>query len=95
MSLGSYSSTRGWTPDQIGATAATLATAGLVENDQLSAAGRTYRDDLEATTDAMETSLVEALGADCDEVIAQLDEWSARCIAARAFPPDVFKRAAG
>ena len=30
-----------------------------------------------------------------DDVVGTLDEWSARCVAARAFPPDVFKRAAG
>jgi hypothetical protein len=95
MPLGSYSATRGWAPDQIDATAAALAAAGLVDDGHLTPAGQTYRDDLEATTDAMEASLVDALGADCDAVIAQLDDWSAQCIAGGSFPPDAFKRAAG
>ena len=43
----------------------------------------------------MESSIVTALGDDLGSVIDQLDEWSARCVAAGAFPPDVFKRAAG
>ena len=43
----------------------------------------------------MEQPIVDALGADLDAVTAQLDEWSATCVARGAFPPDVFKRAAG
>ena len=61
----------------------------------LTAAGRAVRDDIEAVTDAMEQPIVDALGDDVDAIIDQLDAWSARCIAAGAFPPDVFKRAAG
>jgi Helix-turn-helix family len=95
MPLGSYSATRGWSPEQIEASAVTLRADGLVEGDELTAAGRRARDELEATTDAMERSIVEALGSDIDALVGQLDEWSARCVAAGSFPPDVFKRAAG
>ena len=37
----------------------------------------------------------EALGGRLDQVCARLDGWSERCIAAGAFPADIFKRAAG
>ena len=95
MPLGSYSATRGWSGERIEATAAALREAGLLAGDRLSPAGRAHRDGLEATTDAMEQPIVDALGADLDAVTAQLDEWSATCVARGAFPPDAFKRAAG
>ena len=95
MPLGSYSATRGWTPEQLASTADRLRADGLLDGDQLSRRGQVWRDGLEATTDAQERSIVEALGDGIDGVVARLDEWSARCVAAGAFPPDVFKRAAG
>ena len=96
MPLGSYSATRGWSPDQIATAVARLTHLGSLDDDgRLTAAGRAVRDDIEAVTDAMEQSIVDALGDDVDAIIEQLDAWSARCIAAGAFPPDVFKRAAG
>jgi hypothetical protein len=93
--LGAYTATRGWSAEQIEQTAAALRAAGPLESDQLTAAGRRGRDELEATTDALEQPIVEALGADLDAVTDQLTHWSALCIAAQAFPPDAFKRAAG
>ena len=96
MPLGSYTATRGWSAEQIAAAADSLTRHGsLDDGGGLTATGRAVRDDIEAVTDAMEQPIVDALGDDADAVIAQLDAWSARCIAAGAFPPDVFKRAAG
>jgi hypothetical protein len=95
MLLGSYTATRGWNGDQVGASVERLQARGLVEGDQLTEAGRRFREQIEATTDAMEAPIVDALGRDLDDLTARLDEWSARCIDAKAFPPDVFKRAAG
>ena len=95
MPFGTYSATRGWSTDQLAAAAARLRSDGLLAGDELSDRGREWRDGLEATTDAMEDDLVAAIGPGLDDVVAQLDEWSQRCIAAAAFPPDVFKRAAG
>jgi len=95
MPFGTYSATRGWSTDQLATAAARLRADGLLDGDELSDRGRAWRDGLEATTDAMEGSIVDAIGPGFDDVVAQLDEWSERCIAAAAFPPDVFKRAAG
>jgi hypothetical protein len=95
MPLGSYTGTRGWPPEVIDATASVLRARGLLDGNQLSAAGRAYRDELEAATDAMEQGIVAALGDDLETTVAQLEKWSARCIEAGAFPPDAYKRAAG
>ncbi len=95
MPFGTYSATRGWSADQLATAAAQLRADGLLDGDELSDRGREWRDGLEATTDAMEAGIVDALGPGFDDVVARLDEWSRRCIAAAAFPPDVFKRAAG
>ncbi len=48
---------------------------------------------VEADTDALEAGVVDALGDDA--VLSELADWSQRCVAAGAFPPDVYKRAAG
>ncbi len=95
MPFGTYSATRGWSADQLAAAASGLRSGGLLDGDELSDQGREWRDGLEATTDAMEGGIVDAIGPGLDDLVAQLDEWSGRCIAATAFPPDVFKRAAG
>ena len=93
--LGSYSASRAWTAEQLEAAADRLRAAGLLDGDALTEVGRRERDALEAQTDAMQASIVDALGDHLDADVALLDEWSARCVAAGAFPPDVYKRAAG
>ncbi len=95
MPLGTYSASRGWSPEQLAAAADRLRDDGMLDGDLLSSRGQTWRDGIEATTDAMERPIVDALGRDLDDVVAQLATWSALCIEAGAFPPDPFKRAAG
>ena len=95
MPFGTYSASRGWTPSQLAATADQLRAAGWIDGDQLSAEGHDRRNAIEATTDAMQQSIVDAIGPGFDEIVLQLDAWSQRCIDAAAFPPNAFKRAAG
>ncbi len=95
MPLGSYTATRGWSAETIAAEVKRLEAAGLVADGALTPAGQQARHSIEETTDRMEQPLVDAIGDELDEVLKQLNEWSARCIAAQAFPPDQFKRAAG
>lgn len=95
MELGSYTSTRGWSPDQQTAAVASLEARGWVQGGRLTGAGTAARADLEARTDATEQAVVDALGSDLDDVVARLDAWGARCIDAGAFPADALKRAAG
>lgn len=93
--LGAYSGTRGFSPEAIADAAAGLAECGLMVGDELSDDGRRFRAAIEDDTDGLDRVVVEALGADADQVIAWLDQWSSLCVAARAFPPDIRKRAAG
>ncbi|MHB8574254.1 MAG: SCO6745 family protein [Dehalococcoidia bacterium] len=95
MPPGPYTATRGWSEYAIAAAITRLEQDGLVANGVLTAAGREFRDEIEQRTDAMEQPIVAAIGEDFEAVVAQLNAWSALCIEAKAFSPDVFKRAAG
>lgn len=95
MPLGSYTASRGWSPEHIAATTATMRGKGWLEGDALSQEGSALRAAIEEDTDMLSASIIEALGDGFDETVAQLEAWSQLCIDAKAFPPDVFKRAAG
>lgn len=95
LPLGSYSGTRGWSPEAVGAATSQLEQRGWLRDGALTDAGREQRRAIEATTDRAEQPIVDALGDELDAVVERLDVWSARCVAAGAFPPDHRKRAAG
>ena len=95
MPLGPYTATRGWSEAAVADEVSAMRAEGLLDGDAPSDAGRALRDRIEADTDALERPVIEALGPDVDELLDRLGAWSARCIEARAFPPDPFKRAAG
>jgi hypothetical protein len=85
---------RGWSEEDFAASLADLERRGLVADGQLTPTGRSLRDDIEERTDAMEQPVIDAIGDDLQATIASLDAWSAACIAAGYYPPDVYKRAA-
>lgn len=93
--IGEYSGSRGWAPEAIDACADQLRADGLLDGDELSAAGRALRDRIEEATDRTQTQLVAGLGSDADTLLSDLASWSERCVAASAFPPNAYKRAAG
>lgn len=93
--LGEYSGSRGWAPEAIEACAARLRSDGLLDGDQLSAAGHALRDRIEAATDRAQDQLVAGLGGQVDGLLGDLASWSDRCVAAAAFPPNAYKQAAG
>jgi hypothetical protein len=95
MPLYSYSSTRGWPPDQLTAGLERLERRGWVQSGRITVEGDLTRSRLEAQTDFGEQSIVEALGIELDDLCARLDGWSSLCIKAAAFPADILKRAAG
>lgn len=95
MPLFSYSATRGWTPEQLETTAATLRAQGWIDGESLSDWGREARDMIEEITDGLQHAIIDALGTDLDAIVDQLSVWSTACIDAAAFPPNIFKRAAG
>lgn len=94
LPLASYSASRAWSADQIADAADDLRTAGLVDDNGLTASGLEYRREIEARTDALDQPLLDAIG-DVEPLLPALSAWSQRCIDAGAFPPDPFKRAAG
>ena len=95
MPLLSYTATRGWSPEAMQQAVDGLTARGCINGEQLTESGRALRASIEADTDAQEHSIVDALGDRVNEVCAQLEQWSTRCIEAGAFPPDILKRAAG
>ena len=95
MPLLSYAATRGWPPQALSAAVQALERRGWLLDGELTPAGTVARTEIETRTDAQEQSIVDALGDRLPQVCLRLDDWSARCIAAGAFPPDILKRAAG
>jgi hypothetical protein len=91
----SYSATRGWSMEQLGAAADRLRERGLLDGDAMSVRGRQVRDAIEVRTDAAQHRILDAIGDDLDDTLGQLTAWSAELVAAGAFPPSVHKRAAG
>lgn len=95
MPLGSYTATRGWSQATIAASVERLQEKGLIASGSLTPAGLRLREEIEEQTDAMEQPLIDAIGADFEPLVAQLNKWADRCIEAGAFPPSIQKRAAG
>ena len=93
--VGEYSGTRAWPAEAQEAGIARLEADGLIAGGAITDAGRAARDAVEAATDRSQDALIEAIGADLTAVTDALDRWSQRCVDAKAFPPDVRKRAAG
>lgn len=93
--LGDYTASRGWNAEQIDAAARRLRRRGLLERDGLGADGLRHRSGLEARTDAMQESVLDAIGPEVDTLTKQLCGWSDALVAAGAAPPDPAKRAAG
>jgi helix-turn-helix protein len=87
-----YAPTRGWTAADMDAGFARLTRRGLMTDDeQLTDAGRAFREEIEVRTDELERPVLEALGDDLEELLGHLDGWSEAIIAAGSYP----KRIAG
>jgi hypothetical protein len=93
--VGEYSFTRGLDAEKLAATVASLEARGLVADGALTPAGRTLRDGLEDATDVSQRQLIEALGDGIDPIIEATEAVSAAILAAKGFPTDPRKRAAG
>lgn len=86
---------KGWSEEAVATTVADLEKQGLVADGGLTSAGRALRDDVEERTDAMEASVLDAIGDDFDATVAALDTWSAACIATGNCLPNIYKHATG
>jgi hypothetical protein len=93
--LGTFSATRAWGTEHSERALARLRAGGLLDDDGLTEAGRAARQAIEDRTDALEQAVVEAIGPELTDVIAQLNAWGAQVTESGNFPPDLRKRAAG
>lgn len=95
----SYVRTRAWSDDDLDAAEARLRDRGLLDDDGLTAAGRTAREDVERATDRQCGPLVEALGDDLDTLVALLAAWATAIRAAGGYlptgPHDLARAASG
>jgi hypothetical protein len=90
-----YTPSRGWTDADMDAGFDRLGRRGLMTADeQLTDAGRAFREEIEVRTDELERPLLDALGDDLDELLEHLDTWSEAIIDAGSYPqriPGVYK----
>ena len=82
-----YTPSRGWTGADMDAGFDRLQRRGLMTDDeQLTDAGRAFREEIEVRTDELERPLLDALGDDLDELLDRLDAWSEAIIDAGCYP---------
>jgi hypothetical protein len=93
--LHAYTATRGWTQEQMDDAVTRLRARGLLAGATLSDRGLQFRAELEAQTDDLQRSVVEAIGRDLDRVVGQLARWSDLLVSLGGAPPDPAKRLAG
>ena len=83
----SYAPTRGWQPADMDAGFQRLHRRGLMTHDeQITEAGREFREEIEVRTDEMERPIVEALGDDLEGLLDNLGACSHAIIAAGSYP---------
>ena len=96
MELGSYTGTRGWSAEALADGGRRAERPRLGRRRRAHRRGRAARAALEAATDAaMAPGGRRARRRTSTAVVARLQAWGERCVAAGAFPADVLKRAAG
>jgi Helix-turn-helix family len=83
----SYAAGRGWEPAQLARAEQRLQGRGLLDGDGPSPAGMAAREALEAETDRLCAAMVDALGDDVVELVAQLQAWGTAIRAADGYYP--------
>jgi hypothetical protein len=58
----------------------------MTDDEQLTDAGRAFREEIEVRTDELERPVLDALGDDLDDLLDHLDPWSEAIIAAGSYP---------
>ena len=83
----SYTSARGWTPDEMNEAEAELTRRGYVLDGKSTAEGRRVREEIEAATDQLCMSMVTNLGDDFVELAGLLLHWDDLVLAADGHAP--------
>jgi hypothetical protein len=86
LPMRTYARTRAWSDSDFDAAEARLEERGLVAESAFTADGRAARDEVEVVTDRLCRPLIEALGADFDELLALLGPWSESIKTAGGYP---------
>jgi hypothetical protein len=82
-----YTPSRGWADADMDAAFQRLKRRGLATSDeQITEAGRAFREEIEVRTDELERPVLDALGDDLDELLEHLDPWSEAIIDAGSYP---------
>ena len=84
----SYVYTRGWTEEQVDAACDRLHARGLLEDGELSDAGRELRREIENQTDRAERELVDRLGDRADELFSIVEPMAKAIVAGGGYPVD-------
>ena len=74
--LKTYSATRGWTMAQMDTAIDGMRAKSWVVGNEFSPEGRAFRERIESETDQMEAPIVDAIGADFDELLEILHPWA-------------------
>jgi hypothetical protein len=82
----SYSRTRMWRDEHYDAAEAALEERGLLADRQLTAEGRSFREEIEVVGDRSCRPIVEGLGDDIDTLTGILGRWGAAVRDARGYP---------
>ena len=84
----SYVRTRGWNDEEIGGAVEHLRQAGLIDGEQFTREGEALRSEIEWVTDRQERPIVEALGADAEELLTLLEPMTDAVLAGKGYPRD-------
>jgi len=83
----SYVRTRAWSGEQLDTAEAALNSLGFMADGALTALGREAREAIEIATDRQCEVIIDALGADTEELIALLSPWGKAIRDAGGYPP--------
>ena len=83
----SYTSARGWTPEEMDSAERDLTALGYVADGKPTDEGRRVREEIEAATDRMCMPMIHALGDDVVELVAILQGWGDAIMAADGHAP--------
>jgi hypothetical protein len=61
----------------------------MTGDEQITDAGRAFREEVEVRTDMLERPVIDALGDDLDELLDRLDAWSEAIIKAGSYPQQI------
>ena len=86
-----YHSGRGWRPSQLDAGLDRLRCRGWIDGDPVTftSRGRAVREWIEASTNAQQQPVLDAIGDDYDELLGYLEPWAAAIVGAGYYPTDI------